>query len=132
MSEYIIKGYEPECMFNFFEDLSAIPRGSHNEEGIADSLVDFAVRRDLEYYRDDLHNVLIKMPPSPGYEHEPAVLLQGHTDMVCEKNADTVHDFLTDPIKLRLEDGILYAEGTTLGADNGVAIALMLALLDGN
>lgn len=131
MSEYIIKGYEPECMFNFFEDLSAIPRGSHNEEGIADSLVDFAVRRDLEYYRDDLHNVLIKMPPSPGYEHEPAVLLQGHTDMVCEKNADTVHDFLTDPIKLRLEGGILYAEGTTLGADNGVAIALMLALLDG-
>ena len=131
MSEYIIKGYEPECMFNFFEDLSAIPRGSHNEEGIADSLVDFAVRRDLEYYRDDLHNVLIKMPPSPRYEHEPAVLLQGHTDMVCEKNADTVHDFLTDPIKLRLEDGILYAEGTTLGADNGVAIALMLALLDG-
>lgn len=131
MSEYMINGYEPECMFHFFEDLSRIPRGSHNEAGVADALVNFAQSRGLKYYRDELNNVLITMPPSVGYESEPAVLLQGHTDMVCEKNADTVHDFLTDPIELRIENGILYANGTTLGADNGVAVALMLALLDG-
>ncbi len=131
MSEYIIDGYEPECMFHFFEDLSRIPRGSHNEAGVADALVNFAQSRGLTYYRDELQNVLITMPASAGYESEPSVLLQGHTDMVCEKNADTVHDFLTDPIELRVENGVLYANGTTLGADNGVAVALMLALLDG-
>lgn len=131
MSEYIIKGYSPESMFNFFEDLSRIPRGSKNEAAIADALVNFALARELEYFRDDLNNVLIKKAPTKGYEEEQAVLLQGHTDMVCEKNADIVHDFLTDPIKLRLDGDILTAEGTTLGADNGVAVALMLALLDG-
>ncbi|MBQ9080055.1 MAG: aminoacyl-histidine dipeptidase [Clostridia bacterium] len=129
--DYIIKGYEPECMFRFFEDISAIPRGSNNEAGIADFLVSFAQERNLKYFRDDLNNVLIKMPATAGYESEPAVLLQGHTDMVCEKNAATEHDFLTDPLRLYIKDGYLHADGTTLGADNGVAVALMMALLDG-
>ena len=128
---YIINGYKPEKMFNFFEDLAAIPHGSHNEAVVADALVSFAQERGLKYVRDDLNNVLIKKSATAGYENEPAVLLQGHTDMVCEKNADTEHDFLTDPLKLYVKDGILRAEGTTLGADDGVAVALMLALLDG-
>lgn len=131
MDEYIIKNYNPISLCHFFEDISAIPRGSGNEGGIADFLVRFAADRGLEHCRDTLNNVLIKAPASPGYEKEPAVLLQGHTDMVCEKNSDTVHDFLTDPLDLYVEDGWLRARGTTLGADNGIAVAVMLALLDG-
>lgn len=131
MKEYVIRGYEPECLFHFFEDLSAIPRGSYNEAGVADALENFASERGLDCYRDELNNVLIKKPATPGYEDEPAVLIQGHTDMVCEKNVDTQHDFKTQPLELYVEDGYLHARGTTLGADDGVAVALMLALLDG-
>ncbi len=131
MKEYVIRGYEPECLFHFFEDLSAIPRGSYNEAGVADALENFASERGLDCYRDELNNVLIKKPATPGYEDEPAVLIQGHTDMVCEKNVDTQHDFKTQPLELYVEDGYLHAHGTTLGADDGVAVALMLALLDG-
>ncbi len=131
MSKYIISGYKPEALFRFFEDISAIPCGSKNEAKIADYLEKFAAERRLFCWRDKLHNVLIKSPASPGYENEPAVLLQGHTDMVCEKNSGTCHDFLSDPLELCVEGNWLCARGTTLGADNGVAVALMLALLDG-
>lgn len=131
MKDYIINGYEPECLFHFFEELSAIPRGSHNEAGVADALVSFAQARGLDCYRDELNNVLIKKPATPGYEDEPAMLIQGHTDMVCEKNSNVQHDFKTQPLDLYVEDGWLHARGTTLGADNGTAVALMLALLDG-
>lgn len=129
--DYVINGYKPEALFRFFEDLAAIPHGSYNEAGVADALVSFAEVRGLECYRDELNNVLIKKPATPGYEGEPAVLIQGHTDMVCEKNAATEHDFKTQPLELYVEDGYLHARGTTLGADDGVAVALMLALLDG-
>lgn len=131
MKEYVINGYEPACLFRFFEDLSAIPRGSYNEAGVADALVNFATERGLECYRDELNNVLIKKSATPGYEDEPAVLLQGHTDMVCEKNAATEHDFKTEGLELYIDNGYLRARGTTLGGDDGVAVALMLALLDG-
>lgn len=129
--DHVINGYQPEALFRFFEELSAIPRGSYNEAGVADALVGFAQTRGLECYRDELNNVLIKKPATPGYEAEPAVLLQGHTDMVCEKNAATEHDFKTQPLELYVEDGYLHARGTTLGGDDGVAVALMLAMLDG-
>lgn len=131
MSEYVIKGYEPARLFEFFEEISRIPRGSGNEKGIADYLVRFAEERGIEYYRDALHNVLYRIPATEGREDEPSVLLQGHTDMVCEKNGDTVHDFMTDPLKLFVKDGRLYATGTTLGADDGVAVAAMMAAADG-
>ncbi len=128
--EYIINGFTPAPLFRFFEDISAIPRGSGNEAGIASFLVEFAEKRGLEVLRDAANNVFIRKPASPDYEKAPAVLFQGHTDMVCEKNAATVHDFLRDPLRLKVKDGFLSAEGTTLGADDGAAVALMLALLD--
>ncbi len=127
--EYILSELEPNAIYRYFEELCAIPHGSSNEGGVADWLVAFAKEHDLEYYRDSLHNVLIKKKGSKGYEDLPALLIQGHTDMVCEKNADTVHDFEKEGLKLRVKDGWLYAEGTTLGADDGVAVALMMAVL---
>ncbi len=129
--EYIIKGRKPEKLFHFFEDISAIPRGSGNEKGIADCLVKFAADRSLFCHRDSENNVFIRIPATNGRENEPAVMLQGHTDMVCEKNSDTVHDFEKEGIKLVLDGDLLRADGTTLGADNGVAVALMMAVLDG-
>lgn len=115
----------------FFEKISSIPRPSFAEERIADYLCEFASERGLEYYRDDIHNVFIKMPASAGREGEDAILLQGHTDMVCEKNSDVEHDFMNEGIKLVERDGWIRADGTTLGADNGVAVAAMLYILDG-
>ncbi len=118
-------------LMRYFEEISAIPRGSYHEEGIAAYLVDFAKARGLRVHTDSARNVLIDLPATEGYEHEPALLLQGHTDMVCEKNEGVDHDFLKDPLKLYVKDGWIRAEGTTLGADNGVAVAAMLAILDG-
>ena len=129
--EYVIKGRKPASLFRFFEEISAIPRPSYHEGRIADYLVDFAKARSLEYYRDELHNVLIKAPASVGCEALPPLLFQGHTDMVCEKNGGVEHDFLRDPLKLYVDGQFLRAQGTTLGADNGVAVAAMLSLLDG-
>ena len=129
--EYIIQGRTPESFFRFFEEISAIPRQSHHEEKIADYLVDFAKARNLEYYRDEWNNVLIKMPATKGQEHRPALLIQGHVDMVCAKESGVEHDFLKDPLKLWIDGKYLRASGTTLGADDGMAVATMLSLLDG-
>ena len=127
--EYIIKGYEPENLFQYFEDISAIPRGSGNEKGIADYLVAFAKKQGYKYVRDGFHNVAIFRPASPGCESKEALMLQAHTDMVCEKNAGTAHDFTKDPLKLILKNGILSAEGTTLGGDDGAGVCMILAIL---
>lgn len=127
--EYILNGYSPKNLFAYFEEICAIPHGSGNEKGIADYLCAFAKKNGLEYYTDESYNVLIKKKASEGYEDRPAVLLQGHTDMVCEKNADTVHDFENEGLKLYEKDGWLYADGTTLGADDGIAVAMMMAVL---
>lgn len=129
--EYIIKGYQPEKLFWYFEQICAIPHGSGNEAAIAQFLVDFAAERGLECHRDAVNNVFIKAPATPGLEDRPAILLQGHTDMVCEKNSDTVHDFTRDGLKLFVENGWLGAKGTTLGGDDGIAVAMMMAILDG-
>ncbi len=128
---YVIQGYEPEKLFRYFEDLCAIPHGSGNEAAVAAWLCDFAAARGLDHVRDAYNNVLIRLPATPGREGEPPLLLQGHTDMVCEKNKDTVHDFTKDGLKLAVADGWLYAEGTTLGGDDGLAVAAMMAVLDG-
>lgn len=109
-----------------FEKLCKIPRGSGNEKAVADWLEDFARVHSLEFYRDSMQNVLINRPG-----RGRAVVLQGHSDMVCEKNADVIHDFERDPITTVLKDGhLLCANGTTLGADDGISIAVMLALLE--
>ncbi len=125
----LFSGYKPASLFQYFADLAAIPHGSGNEEATADYLENFAKERGLFCYRDALDNVLIRRPASAGYESRPTVLIQGHTDMVCEKNGDVTHDFLTDPLDLYVEDGWLRARGTTLGADDGAAVAAMLELL---
>ncbi|MBQ4575581.1 MAG: aminoacyl-histidine dipeptidase [Clostridia bacterium] len=126
---YITEGYQPAAALRYFEDICAIPHGSGNEKGVADYIEQFAIDHKLEYRRDALHNMFIRKPATAGYEDCPAVMLQGHTDMVCEKNKDTVHDFEHDPLKLYIEDGWLKAKGTTLGGDDGIAVALMLAIL---
>ncbi len=127
---YIVNGYEPKRLFEIFEEISAIPRGSGNEKGIADYICAYAEKLGLFYVRDNVNNVFVRKNAGKGYENKPAILLQGHTDMVCEKNASTVHDFTKDPLKLIVKDGYLMADGTTLGADDGVAVAMMLALLE--
>ncbi|MEL7654448.1 MAG: peptidase dimerization domain-containing protein, partial [Bacillota bacterium] len=116
--------------YRFFEEISAIPRNSFQEEKISDYLVKFAEDRGLWRYRDDIWNVIIKKPASKGYEDHPPVMLQGHTDMVCEKISGSSHNFDTDPLELYVEDGWLKAKGTTLGADCGDGVANMLAVLD--
>ena len=127
---YVVKDRNPISLFNFFEEICAIPHGSGNEKGIADYLCRFAEERSLEYHRDELNNVFIKKPPYAGYENRPAVMLQAHTDMVCEKLPESTHDFLTDPLQLAVNGDMLTATGTTLGADNGIGVAAMLSALD--
>mgnify|MGYP000988232445 CR=1 FL=1 len=117
--DYKITGYEPAQLFHFFE-----------EKGISDFLVAFAKERGLDVYQDEVYNVIIRKPASAGAENAPTVMLQGHIDMVCDKLGSVEHDFTTDGIDLVVKDGVLTANGTTLGADNGIAVALMLTVLD--
>ena len=126
----ILQNLEPKKVFKYFEEISQIPRGSGNEKAISDYLVNVAKNLNLEVYQDEALNVIIKKPGTKGYENSPTVILQGHMDMVCEKNKGTEHDFEKDPLKLRIIDDMVYATDTTLGADNGIAIAYSLAILD--
>ncbi len=116
-------------IFRYFSEISKIPRGSGNEGEISEYLVDFAKARGLEYNKDTANNVIIIKEAATGYENQPAIMLQGHMDMVCEKLKDSTHDFLKDEIKLIVDGDLLKADGTTLGADNGIAVAYILALL---
>jgi len=116
-------------LLSYFYEISAIPRPSYKEQKIAAYLMEFAEKNHHEAIRDETDNVLIRKPASAGYENAPVVVLQGHSDMVCEKNAATVHDFDRDGIRIIREGDILRADGTTLGADNGYAVAAMLAIL---
>lgn len=116
-------------LLRYFLEISAIPRASGKEAAIADYLCDFARAQGLFYSRDAHNNVFIRRQASAGYTDHPAIGLQGHTDMVCEKLPTVEHDFDVDPIHVIEQDGYLTADGTTLGADNGAAVAVMLALL---
>ena len=127
--EFNFKNPKLDLVFKYFEEISKIPRGSGNEKEISDYLASEGKRLNLEVIQDNALNVIIKKPASPGYENAPAVILQGHMDMVCEKNKDIKHDFTKDSIKLQVKENYLYADGTTLGADNGIAVAMGLALL---
>lgn len=125
----VLSHLEPKEVFYYFEEITKIPHGSGNEKAISDWLVNFAKEHNLEVIQDKANNIIIKKPGTKGYENTPTVILQGHMDMVCEKNKDTVHDFEKDPLKLRIEGDYIYATGTTLGADNGIAMAYALAIL---
>ncbi|MDD4438301.1 MAG: aminoacyl-histidine dipeptidase [Tissierellia bacterium] len=126
----VLEGLKPEKVFYYFEEISQIPRGSGNEKQISDYLHNLAISKGWEAIQDEHLNIIIKKPASKGYENAPAVMLQGHMDMVCEKNEGVEHDFEKDPIKLRIKDGYIYATDTTLGADNGIAVAMALSVLD--
>ena len=128
----VTKGIYPENVLGFFEEISKIPRGSGKEKQISDWLVKFAKDRNLEVHQDAFNNVIIKKEATKGYEKYETLILQGHMDMVWEKNKDVDFDFEKEGIKLKIEDGYLKAKGTTLGADNGIAIAYGLAILDSN
>ena len=116
--------------FRHFEDMTRIPHGSSNEMEYSNYLVSWAKEHNLRYVQDELYNVVIYKPATPGYENHPTVMLQGHIDMVCAKVPGSTHDFAKDPLDLYVEDGFLRARGTTLGGDDGVGVAYMLALLE--
>ena len=128
----MLENFEPKDVFYWFEELSKIPRCSRQEKKVSDFLVDFAKKRNLEVYQDHENNVIIKKPATPGYESKSAIILQGHMDMVCVKVKGSSHNFCEDPLKLQAKDGWISAEGTTLGGDDGIAVAYALAFLDGN
>ena len=128
----VLQDLKPQSVFKYFEEISQIPRGSGNEKEISNYLKKFGEDLGLETIQDEYLNIIIRKPATKGYENAPCVMIQGHMDMVCEKNKDTDHDFTKDPLKLRLEDGMIYATGTTLGADNGIAVAMGMAILSDN
>lgn len=126
----VLQNLKPESVFGFFEEITKIPRGSDNMGPISEYCINFAKERNLEYFTDDMHNVIIVKGATAGYENSPAVIVQGHLDMVCEKTADREIDFLTEGIEIYIDGDKVRAKGTTLGADNGIAIAMALAILD--
>lgn len=126
----ILNKLSPIEVFAFFEKLSSIPRTSGNEKQVSDYLVDFAKKRGLEVFQDEALNVIIKKGGTKGYEKSSPVIIQGHMDMVGEKTSGSKHDFTKDPIKLRIVDDFIYATDTTLGGDDGIAVAFGLAILD--
>lgn len=128
----VLEGLKPEKVFYFFEKLCEIPHGSTNMKEISDYLVSFAKERNLKYYQDEAYNVVIYKEASAGYEDAPITILQGHCDMVAEKTLDSNHDFTKDGLKLKVEGDYLTAEGTTLGGDDGIAVAMGLAILEDN
>ena len=126
----MLENLHPKPVFLFFEELTKIPRCSGDEKRVSDYLVAFAKERKLEVFQDEALNVIIKKPGTKGYEKSPAVIVQGHMDMVCEKSKGSRHDFSKDPLSLKIDGDFVHADGTTLGADNGIAVAYALAILD--
>ncbi len=126
----ILSDLQPKGVMHFFEELCAIPHGSTDTKRISDYCVRFAQERGLRYVQDESNNVVIYKPAARGCEAGPTVILQGHLDMVCEKDADCDIDFSKDGLKLCHDEEFIFAKGTTLGGDDGIAIAYALALLD--
>ena len=120
---------EPKAVFDIFAQINQVPRPSKHEERISKWLQDFAASHHIECVADEAMNVIMRVPATPGYENHEGVILQAHMDMVCEKNGDVQHDFMTDPIQTYVDGEWLKAKGTTLGADNGIGIAMALAAI---
>ncbi len=121
---------QPKEVFRFFYEICRIPHGSYNIDAISDYLVAFAKERTLKVRQDEFKNVIIWKPATEGYEKEETLILQGHMDMVAVKDAESDIDLEKDPLRLNFKDGCLYAEGTSLGGDDGIAVAYALAILD--
>lgn len=126
----VIENLEPKTVWKHFDEIRKIPRCSKHEEKIREYIIEFAKHHNLKYKTDKSGNIVIAKSARPGMGNKPVVILQGHMDMVCEKNSDVEHDFAKDPIKLKREGDILTADGTTLGADNGIGLAISLAILE--
>lgn len=124
-----LENLEPKEVFHYFEELTKIPRGTYNTKAVSDYCVNFAKELGLEYVQDDANNVIIKKSGTKGYENAEPVIIQGHLDMVCEKVQDSTHDFTKDALDVYVEDGYVQARGTTLGGDDGIAIAYAMAIL---
>lgn len=125
----ILSNLEPKSVFQYFEEICGIPHGSSNTKAISDYCVNFAKKHELKYIQDDSNNIIIFKKGTPGYENSAPVMLQGHLDMVCEKEADCNIDFTKDGLTLQLQGNVISAKGTTLGGDDGIAVAYALAIL---
>ncbi|MCP1109267.1 aminoacyl-histidine dipeptidase [Ohessyouella blattaphilus] len=125
----VLNGYEPQVVFHYFEELNKIPRGTYNCQAVSDYCLKFAKDLGLDAKQDETLNVIVKKLGTVGYENAKPVILQGHLDMVCEKTPESTHDFEKDGIEMYVEDGFVKAKDTTLGADNGIAVAYIMALL---
>ena len=126
----VLAGLRQERVFYYFEELCRIPHGSGNTKEVSDYLVQFARDHELSWYQDASNNVIIRRPASKGCELAPTVILQGHCDMVCEKKPGSSHDFTKDGLELHIDGDEIYARDTTLGGDDGIAVAYMLAVLE--
>lgn len=126
----VLSGLKPEKVFYYFEEITKIPRGSGNVSRISDYLVDFARKHNLFYIQDEWKNVIITKEATPGYEQEPAIILQGHMDMVAVKKPGYDIDMKTEGLRLAVAGDKIYAQGTSLGGDDGIAVAYVLAVLD--
>ena len=124
-----LAGLQPEAVFRYFEEICAIPHGSYNTKQISDYLVSFAKKNNLRYIQDELNNVILFGDATPGYEDKEPVILQGHMDMVCEKDADCPIDMEKEGLDVTHDGSYVFAKGTTLGGDNGIAVAYAMALL---
>lgn len=127
-----VRNQKPNALWNHFADLNAVPRPSKKEERVIEFMLNFGKELNLETIKDEIGNVIIKKPASPGMENRKKVILQSHLDMVHQKNGDTVFDFDNEGIKMRVQDDWIDAEGTTLGADNGIGVATIMATLSSN
>lgn len=127
-----ISKLSPSLIWHFFDKICSIPHPSKHEDALAQYIVNWATEQGLEVKRDDVGNVFIKKPATPGMENKKGVVLQAHIDMVPQKNEDTVHDFTTDPIRPYIDGEWVTADGTTLGADNGMGMASCLSVLASN
>ena len=125
----VLGNLEPKSVFGYFEDICKIPHGSGNMDKISQFCVDFAKEHGLEYIQDDMKNVIIIKEATPGYEEADPLIIQGHLDMVCEKRPDKEKDFLTEGLDICTDGELIWADGTTLGGDDGIAVAYGLALL---
>ena len=127
---HAIEGLKPALVWKYFAEIAKIPRGSKHEEAITRYVLETAKKLGLEATSDTFGNVVVRKPATAGHEHVGSIVLQGHLDMVCEKNKDKVHDFSKDPIELVRKGNMMMANGTTLGADNGIAVATNLAIME--